>query len=220
MSKAIRDIFPSLHLSRRRLSRRILPIQLAPPAFRRRRKRRNPAPAIDEPAALRDRRRRCWRGDASGACRACSSMSRASRTPSPAMPAAKRRRRSIIPSAAATTGHAESVNITFDPRKISYGRILQIYFSVAHDPTELNRQGPDTGTQYRSAIFPANAEQARVAEAYIAQLNKARAFDAAIVTKSSPTRLLSGRGLSSGFSRPAPEPPLYRLSTICRRSAS
>ena len=69
------------------------------------------------------------------------------------------------------TGHAESVQITFDPRKISYGRILQIYFSVAHDPTQLNRQGPDTGTQYRSAIFPTSAEQARVAKAYIAQLN-------------------------------------------------
>jgi peptide-methionine (S)-S-oxide reductase len=81
------------------------------------------------------------------------------------------------------TGHAESVRITFDPRKISYGHILQIYFSVAHDPTQLNRQGPDVGTQYRSAIFPANAEQARVAKAYIAQLNQARVYDAAIVTK-------------------------------------
>jgi peptide-methionine (S)-S-oxide reductase len=87
-----------------------------------------------------------------------------------------------------TTGHAESVRITFDPRQISYGRILQIYFSVAHDPTELNRQGPDTGAQYRSAIFPANAEQERVAEAYIAQLNKARVFDGAIVTKIEPNK--------------------------------
>jgi peptide-methionine (S)-S-oxide reductase len=87
-----------------------------------------------------------------------------------------------------TTGHAESVRVTFDPRKISYGRILQIYFSVAHDPTELNRQGPDTGAQYRSAIFPADAEQARVAEAYIAQLNKARVFDGAIVTKIEPNK--------------------------------
>jgi peptide-methionine (S)-S-oxide reductase len=84
------------------------------------------------------------------------------------------------------TAHAESVRITFDPRKISYGRILQIYFSVAHDPTQLNRQGPDRGTQYRSAIFPMNAEQARVAKAYIAQLNQAHAFDAAIVTKIEP----------------------------------
>lgn len=66
-----------------------------------------------------------------------------------------------------TTGHAESVRITFDPRRISYGRLLQIYFAVAHDPTELNRQGPDRGTQYRSAIFPTNSEQARIAEAYI-----------------------------------------------------
>jgi len=84
------------------------------------------------------------------------------------------------------TGHAESVRITFDPRQISYGRILQIYFSVAHNPTELNRQGPDVGTQYRSAIFPANAEQAQIAKAYIGQLNQAHAFDAAIVTKIEP----------------------------------
>jgi peptide-methionine (S)-S-oxide reductase len=86
------------------------------------------------------------------------------------------------------TGHAESVRITYDPRKISYGRLLQIYFSVAHNPTELNRQGPDTGTQYRSAIFPTNAEQARVANAYIAQLNQAHAFKTAIVTKVEPDK--------------------------------
>jgi peptide-methionine (S)-S-oxide reductase len=87
-----------------------------------------------------------------------------------------------------TTGQAESVQITFDPRKISYGRLLQIYFSVAHDPTELNRQGPDVGTQYRSAIFPTSAEQARVAKGYIAQLDQAHFFDAAIVTRIEPDR--------------------------------
>jgi peptide-methionine (S)-S-oxide reductase len=86
------------------------------------------------------------------------------------------------------TGHAESVRITFDPRKITYGRILQVYFSVAHDPTELNRQGPDEGTQYRSAIFPANDEQVRVAKAYIAQLDSAHAFAAPIVTTIEPGR--------------------------------
>jgi peptide-methionine (S)-S-oxide reductase len=86
------------------------------------------------------------------------------------------------------TGHAESVRITFDPSKISYGRILQIYFSVAHDPTQLNRQGPDVGTQYRSAIFPGSPEQARIAKAYIAQLNQARVYNAAIVTKIEPER--------------------------------
>ncbi|MDM9627914.1 peptide-methionine (S)-S-oxide reductase MsrA [Rhizobium sp. S152] len=84
------------------------------------------------------------------------------------------------------TGHAESVQVTFDPRKVSYGHLLQIYFSVAHDPTQLNRQGPDTGTQYRSAIFPANDEQARLAKAYIDQLNKAHVFDAAIATRIEP----------------------------------
>jgi peptide-methionine (S)-S-oxide reductase len=80
------------------------------------------------------------------------------------------------------TGHAESVQITFDPRRISYGRILQIYFSVAHDPTELNRQGPDSGPQYRSTIFPQTPEQARLATAYIAQLNQAKIFAAPVVT--------------------------------------
>ena len=87
-----------------------------------------------------------------------------------------------------TTGHAESVKITYDPRKITYGRLLQIYFSVAHDPTQLNRQGPDHGTQYRSAIFPENAEQAAIAKAYIDQLNEAHAFGAAIVTTIEPER--------------------------------
>ncbi|WP_269933291.1 peptide-methionine (S)-S-oxide reductase MsrA [Aminobacter sp. HY435] len=85
-----------------------------------------------------------------------------------------------------STGHAESVKITFDPRKISYGQILQIYFSVAHDPTQLNRQGPDSGTQYRSAIFPQDAEQAKVAKAYIAQLDEAKTFDSAIATRIEP----------------------------------
>jgi peptide-methionine (S)-S-oxide reductase len=81
------------------------------------------------------------------------------------------------------TGHAESVEITYDPSQISYGRLLQIYFSVVHDPTELNRQGPDTGTQYRSVIFAANGTQEHVAQAYIEQLGKARVFKAPIVTK-------------------------------------
>jgi peptide-methionine (S)-S-oxide reductase len=80
------------------------------------------------------------------------------------------------------TGHAESVRITYDPKVISYGHLLQIYFSVAHNPTELNRQGPDSGTQYRSTIFAANADQARVARAYIAQLDKARVFGQPIAT--------------------------------------
>ena len=85
-----------------------------------------------------------------------------------------------------TTGHAESVEIKFDPRKISYGKILQIFFSVAHDPTQLNRQGPDTGTQYRSAIFTTSDEQKQVADAYIAQLNAAGVYKKPIVTKVGP----------------------------------
>jgi len=81
------------------------------------------------------------------------------------------------------TGHAESVRIVYDPSQISYGQLLKVFFSVAHDPTELNRQGPDTGTQYRSAIFYGSDEQKRIAEAYIAQLNKAKVFRSPIVTK-------------------------------------
>jgi peptide-methionine (S)-S-oxide reductase len=85
-----------------------------------------------------------------------------------------------------TTGHAESVEIKYDPRKISYGKILQIFFSVVHDPTQLNRQGPDSGPQYRSAIFTTNDEQKKVAEAYIAQLNAAKVYKKPIATKVGP----------------------------------
>jgi len=86
------------------------------------------------------------------------------------------------------TGHAESVQITFDPREVSYGQILQVFFSVAHDPTQLNRQGPDVGTQYRSAIFFGDESQQRVATAYVAQLDKARVFDRPIVTRLDPLK--------------------------------
>jgi len=82
-----------------------------------------------------------------------------------------------------STGHAESVKVTFDPRKVSYGKILQIYFSVVHDPTQLNRQGPDSGTQYRSAIFYQSDEQKRIATDYIAQLDAAKVYPARIVTQ-------------------------------------
>ena len=81
------------------------------------------------------------------------------------------------------TGHAESVEVTFDPGEVSYGELLQIYFSVAHDPTQLNRQGPDTGNQYRSAIFYADDTQRHIAESYIAQLDKDKTYKAPIVTQ-------------------------------------
>ena len=85
-----------------------------------------------------------------------------------------------------TTDHAESVEVVYDPSRISYGQILKVFFAIAHDPTQLNRQGPDTGRQYRSAIFYADGEQQRVAAAYIDQLNKAHVFDQPIVTEVVP----------------------------------
>ena len=86
------------------------------------------------------------------------------------------------------TGHAESVKITYDPAQITYGELLQVFFSVAHDPTQLNRQGPDDGTQYRSVVFYANDEQKKIAEAYIAQLDKAKVFSGSIVTQVVPLK--------------------------------
>ncbi len=85
-----------------------------------------------------------------------------------------------------TTGHAESVKVVFDPSKVSYGQLLKVYFSVAHDPTQLNRQSPDVGTQYRSEIFTTNAAQQQVANAYIAQLGAAKVFADPIVTRVEP----------------------------------
>ena len=94
------------------------------------------------------------------------------------------------------TGHAESVQITYDPSQISYGRLLQVYFSVAHDPTELNRQGPDEGTQYRSEIFYSSEDQKKMAEAYIQQLNQAKIFRQPVVTKVEP---LAGFYAAEGY---------------------
>ena len=87
-----------------------------------------------------------------------------------------------------TTGHAESVKITFDPSQISYGELLRVFFSMATDPTQLNRQGPDEGTQYRSVIFYANEDQKQIAQAYIDQLNKAKVFSGPIVTQVVPLK--------------------------------
>jgi peptide-methionine (S)-S-oxide reductase len=87
-----------------------------------------------------------------------------------------------------TTGHAESVKVVYDPSKITYGRLLQIFFSVVHDPTQLNRQGPDVGTSYRSAIFYTNEEQRKISTAYIAQLDAAKVFPKPIVTEVTPLK--------------------------------
>ena len=87
-----------------------------------------------------------------------------------------------------TTGHAESVEIVYDPSKITLGQLLKVFFSVAHDPTELNRQGPDTGTQYRSIIFFSNTDQQRIAQSYVDQLNQSKVFSQPIVTQIVPLK--------------------------------
>jgi peptide-methionine (S)-S-oxide reductase len=86
------------------------------------------------------------------------------------------------------TGHAESVQVVYDPSQVTYGQLLRVFFSVAHDPTQLNRQGPDSGTQYRSAVFYASDEQKRVADAYVAQLNQAKVYSTPIVTQIVPLK--------------------------------
>lgn len=106
------------------------------------------------------------------------------------------------------TGHAESVSITYDPSKITYGQLLMIFFSVAHDPTQLNRQGPDTGSQYRSEIFYSSEEQKRIAEAYIAQLKAAKVYSRPIVTKVEPFKAFyAAEAYHQDFLRNNPENP-------------
>jgi peptide-methionine (S)-S-oxide reductase len=114
-----------------------------------------------------------------------------------------------------STGNAEAVQIVFDPEKISYGRLLQIFFSVAHDPTQLNRQGPDQGTQYRSAVFPASEAQSKVAKAYIAQLDAAHLFDAGIVTKIEPAgRFYPAEGYHQNFLTLNPDYPYIVVNDL------
>jgi peptide-methionine (S)-S-oxide reductase len=105
------------------------------------------------------------------------------------------------------TRHAEAVRITYDPRRISYGTLLRVYFSVAHDPTQFNRQGPDVGISYRSAIFPQNEAQKRVARAYIDQLSSARAFGRPIVTRIESGAFFAAEAYHQDFMRKNPRHP-------------
>jgi peptide-methionine (S)-S-oxide reductase len=114
-----------------------------------------------------------------------------------------------------TTGHAESVRITYDPARISYGQLLKVYFSVAHDPTELNRQGPDTGTQYRSEIFYTNEGQRRVAQAYIRQLQHAHVFSRPIVTRVSSLKgFYPAEAYHQGYLRNHPDQPYIVINDL------
>lgn len=105
------------------------------------------------------------------------------------------------------TGHAEAIRITYDPQIVSYAQLLRVYFSVAHDPTQLNRQGPDTGPSYRSAVFPQNADQKRVAAAYITQLGKAKAWSRPIVTKLEAGKFFDAETHHQDFARKNPMHP-------------
>jgi peptide-methionine (S)-S-oxide reductase len=105
------------------------------------------------------------------------------------------------------TGHAEAIRITYDPKRISYGQLLQIFFTVAHDPTQVNRQGPDTGRSYRSAIFPQSAGQARAAKAFIAKLGSTRAFKAPIATRIETGGFYTAEAYHQDFARRHPLHP-------------
>jgi peptide-methionine (S)-S-oxide reductase len=114
-----------------------------------------------------------------------------------------------------TTGHAESVKVVYDPAKITYGQLLKVFFSVAHDPTELNRQGPDTGTQYRSVIFYGNDQQQRTAQAYIAQLDQAKVFPHAIVTQVAPLKgFYPAEGYHQNYATLHPDNPYIRYNDL------
>ena len=107
-----------------------------------------------------------------------------------------------------TTGHAESVKVVFDPSKVTYGELLQVFFSVGHDPTQLNHQGPDEGTQYRSVIFYSNDEQKRVTDAYIAQLDQAKVFSHKIVTQVVPLKAFyPAEGYHQNYAKLHPDNP-------------
>ena len=105
------------------------------------------------------------------------------------------------------TGHAEAVKITYDPAQVSYAQLLQIYFTVAHDPTQVNRQGPDVGTSYRSAIFPQNADQARFAKAFMSRLNGAHFFKAPIATRSESGKFFPAEAYHQDYARKNPYAP-------------
>jgi peptide-methionine (S)-S-oxide reductase len=114
-----------------------------------------------------------------------------------------------------TTGHAESVKIIYDPSQISYGQLLKVFFSVAHNPTELNRQGPDEGTQYRSALFYANEDQKRIAQAYIDQLNHAKSFSKSIVTQVVPFKAFyPAEDYHQDYALHHPDNPYIRINDL------
>ena len=114
-----------------------------------------------------------------------------------------------------TTGHAETVKIVYDASKVSYGQLLKVFFSVAHDPTELNRQGPDVGTQYRSVIFYTDDEQKRVAEAYIRQLTDAKVFSRPIVTQVVPFQAFyAAEAYHQDYAMHHPENPYIRINDL------
>ena len=119
-----------------------------------------------------------------------------------------------------TTGHAESLELVYDPSRITYGQLLRVFFSVAHDPTELNRQGPDVGTSYRSAIFYVNDEQKRIAVAYIAELDAAKIFPSRIVTEVSPLKAFyRGEDYHQDFALKNPDHPYIQVCDLPKIAA-
>ena len=143
-------------------------------------------PPISRASRRRANRRQCSPAAASGESKPSSSTSRASTSATSGYAGGTVEHPEYEQVSSGTTGHAESVKVVFDPTQVTYAQLLQVFFSVAHDPTELNRQGPDVGTQYRSIVFYSTPEQKATVDAYIAQLTKAKTFSRPIVTQVVP----------------------------------
>ncbi len=171
--------------------------------------------------ARRRRRRRCLRADASGGCRRFIKRVKGVTATTAGYSGGTTADGDLrVRFRAETTGHAESVKIVFDPSRISYGTLLRVFFTVVHDPTQLNRQGPDVGTSYRSVIFYTTPEQQKIAEAYIAQLDAAHVFPKKIVTEVVPLKAFyDGEEYHQDYAEKNPNNPYIQVCDVPKVAA-
>ncbi|MDE3105047.1 MAG: peptide-methionine (S)-S-oxide reductase MsrA [Acidobacteriota bacterium] len=179
-----------------------------------------PAPAVDEPASALHEETAVLAGGCFWGVQSVYNRVRGVRSTVAGYSGGTRETANYSDVSSETTGHAESLQIVFDPQVISYGTILRIFFSVVHDPTQLNRQGPDVGTSYRSAIFYTSPQQERVARAYIAQLDAAKVFPAPIVTQVVPLQAFyNGEDYHQDYADKNPDNPYIQVCDVPKIAA-